>query len=133
MATPYAWLGIAQDGELAAKESLSTHPRSSISRYYYAAYSASHALLLHLGVDPPPRGNWDHAILPECLRSSLMARMGSIPSRNATIYKKGLQDLYNQRIAADYGPLRTVDEQAANDARKWAGQLVRLAEKVLES
>jgi uncharacterized protein (UPF0332 family) len=123
-----AWLQLAGLNETAASDALDRmHHRPAISRFYYSAFAAAHAVLISKGVTPPQRGNWGHEGLPEHLETAL----GS--NRDASLYSQRLGELYDLRIEADYGVLRTVGEREAVRSRKLAGPLIRLAEKVVNT
>lgn len=131
MSPESAWLFLGQSSEAAAMKIESSSPRSAISRFYYAAYSASHAILLMKQQVPPERGNWPHDGLSENLESVLARGSDAMLHRDSRVFKQRLSELYDLRIEADYGPLRTVDQQAATRARRLAGPLVRLAERMV--
>lgn len=127
-----AWLETSRSNELAGSELAEHHPRSSVSRLYYAAYSAVHVILLMREMTPPERGNWSHDGLGEVLKAALMRGRDATSDRDATLYRNRVSELYDLRILADYGPLRTVDNLAATRSRRLAGPLVRLAERIVQ-
>jgi uncharacterized protein (UPF0332 family) len=131
METHDAWLAAAQSAEEAAMDILEMHPRSAISRFYFAAYSAAHATMIASGQPAPDRGNWAHETLATHFRSVLTRGSRAIRLRDASVFSSQLSDLYNMRIVADYGAAKSVDRAAAVDARRLAGPLVRLAERIL--
>ena len=126
-----AWLVAGQSSEDAAVRTEMTNPRSAISRFYYAAYSASHAILLSKRQIPPDRGNWPHEGLSENLEAVLSRGPDAMKDRDSRVFKQRLSELYDLRIEADYGPLRSVTGEAATRARRLAGPLVRLAERMV--
>ena len=105
------WWQMAEDNFGAAGELCRGQRfRSSISRAYYASYSALVSTLLDQNVSMPARGNPSHASLPtlvlDHVRSISHGRRGNLIGV--------LSVLYRLRIAADYQPLVQV---TADDAR----------------
>jgi hypothetical protein len=113
-----AWMNVARTnhhdaGRLMRGESW----RSSISRSYYCAYSAAHAIVTHLDASLSSRGNLSHRRLPLVLRSVLIRSLGaSIKRRRAMMYQQGLLDAYGLRLSADYVPMMTIGRQEAKVA-----------------
>lgn len=79
--------------------------RSSIDRSYYAAFHAASALLASRGIYP---GSHDGVIAMLALH---FVKAGSLPKASG----RALQDLYNQRLIADY---KGYLEQDATEARE---------------
>lgn len=76
---------LARDSMIAAGKVMSEHPRSACSRFYYAAYAAAHAMLMHLGETPDREmGTWSHKTLPDHVRACL-ARNGRRPEEKRAI------------------------------------------------
>lgn len=122
METSDDWLRAAQDIMLATLSLAEHHPRSAVSRAYFAAYAAVHAILLHSGEQPPSRGNWSHDGLAEHVRVVLQRlRRNDSSFRGAIQMKKDVSDLRNYRVRADYSPTSTID----------AAEAVRRARNVL--
>jgi uncharacterized protein (UPF0332 family) len=104
--------------------------RSSTSRYYYATYQMMTALLLYCKLTPPEeREAWSHDDTPTILRQHLNPLIPSRDRRNDLANR--LSELYKARIIADYLGTVALDEKRVNTARKDAGYMVKLAEKIL--
>lgn len=125
------WLESARRSQGAARllHGNATFVRSSVSRYYFAAYAAAHAVLLHLGKTPPQQGNWSHKGLPDVLRTVLtaIARVD-----NSAAYSQMLRTLYDLRVVADYGAGLTLDATLLESARRDSGRVVKLAERMAD-
>jgi uncharacterized protein (UPF0332 family) len=93
--------------------------RSAVSRAYYAVYSAATSLLLDMGVTMPVgRTNPKHAALPALIGNNLTwLRMGA-RWRLAGLTRK----LYDLRIASDYLPGVTVEQDEARIALRLMDQ-----------
>lgn len=129
-----AWLAVALQG-LSAGRLLRANgalPRSAASRLYFAGYAAVHATLIHLGSEPPVRGNWPHSDLAEHLRATLAARTQMTRSK-ANSFKIDLANLYNLRVRADYGAMGEPDRPAVDDAFRACSRLVGQAEGMIRS
>ena len=82
--------------------------RSSASRFYYAAFQISTAVLLYLKLTPPVgEEGWSHASTPEMLREHLEHVLKSMDTRRKLA--RHLSELYKIRIEADYIGDRTFD------------------------
>lgn len=128
------WMEMALDCEKAADMLFEADNwRSSVSRSYYAAYCAIHAMLIHRGETPPPRGNWPHKGLGDVLHTTLSQRKPNVEPRVSKDYRIKLNRLYHMRAVVDYDPKCSVDEDDAAKARKFAGPFLRHAERMLES
>ena len=96
------------------------HFRDSISRSYYAAYSA-----MWFYVGDPPRGQWDHGGLRKQFAFLLHSR--GMPPAECRTYNRDASELYALRRASDY--FRSpVDEQEANWALRKAEAIVGYGE-----
>jgi uncharacterized protein (UPF0332 family) len=104
--------------------------RSSVSRYYYAAYQATTAVLLHLGLVPPAgRQGWSHADTPEVIRDHLRPIVRSSHHRNDLASR--LLKLYRTRVAADYVGSDPITSTTVEAARKDAGRIIKVAPSIL--
>lgn len=127
------WRAIADENMRAAEMLLKANAhRSTVSRAYYAAYSAVHELAIYLGQSPPERGNWPHAGLPD-LYASCMRR---ISSRHTYLGRSHwinpLFRLYTMRILADYASHATVTSSEATEASKIASMIAGQIRSVAE-
>jgi uncharacterized protein (UPF0332 family) len=108
---------------LAAAKNLAdeSHWRSSVSRSYYAAYSAVTSRLVERGVSfPHGRNNPGHEQLPNLVLHNLTLPMGMRQHLRSLI-----RFLREARETADYRPGQTIDEAKAVAC-------LRRAEKVLK-
>lgn len=124
---PMIWWMESARGSYGAAKLLHAQPlfsRSAVSRYYFAAYAATHSVLLTVREIPPPQGNWAHKGLPNHLRTVLASRLHR---RDAASYAQMLGSLYDLRITADYAPKFQVDDRSLDDARRDSGRLLTLA------
>lgn len=112
-----AWLRLAIDAMKAAKEISSRHPRSVVSRTYYAAFAHTHGMLLGSGQMPRSAlGTWRHADLPAMVRKHLAKSLGR---REAELLSQNLRRSRILREYADYRPnvmLSQTDAVQAIDA-----------------
>ncbi|MGD9689278.1 MAG: HEPN domain-containing protein [Phycisphaerales bacterium] len=123
------WLEFAEENlEAAAGLRGQGKFRSAVSRAYYAAHHAAHALLLMSGVAPPSRGNWKHGELPGEVRAAVRSRGGNV--QWADYLHQCLQVAYNLRVQADYKPGQLVGDVHAAEARRVA---FAVAQKARES
>ncbi len=82
------------------------HYRASVSRSYYAAFAAAHAMLIRTGVSTPRliEGTWSHRDLPTTFvnDAGVVRRFGRKSDRQAML--RAIRRLYSSRIEADYRP-----------------------------
>ena len=108
------WKPVCIDAFIAAKE-LKAHPRSCISRAYYAAYAAvANALVDSKGVRfPMGRDGPGHEQLPNLVANHLGKKLdfGTIK-----LIKTALRRLYNARVYADYKPDSVLTQTEATEA-----------------
>jgi uncharacterized protein (UPF0332 family) len=103
--------------------------RSSVSRYYYAAYQATSAVLLYRGIPPPADEEaWSHADTPNMLEAHFTPYVSSRDTRKRL--KKQLGELYKWRILADYRGGEKSESRMGN-VRKYASYIVKTAEDIL--
>lgn len=124
------WLNSARESIAAAQSAIKEFPRSAVSRAYFAAYAATHAILLHSNETPPQRGNWAHGGLGQQL-ATVLARGAGLDRRIALLMRKCVDDCYNCRIQADYGPHLVMGEPIARSATRHARQVLLLAERMV--
>lgn len=110
------------------------HWRSCVSRSYYAAMAASHAILIRMKKTPPvDRGGWSHNDLPALLHWCLMSsplRRGAVPIAVAKVHRIELSRCYARRVLADYHPIAVVSQGDAAESVKCAGRLLRRWEEL---
>jgi len=119
------WQEMAAESERAARNAAQDHClRSSVSRYYYAAYQATTALLLYRKLTPPVnREAWSHDMTPIILREQLETLIASRDQRRNLASR--LERLYKTRISADYMGSEMIDALKLNFARKDAGYILK--------
>lgn len=126
------WMLVAQDSLEAARGLKPDHPRSSVSRAYYAAFAAVHAALLRMGERPREvEGTWTHTALPDVFQATVGRGTAMMPRRDAQYLRECLVMCRNAREDADCIPERTVEVRRATQIVQRSGQLVRWAEEVL--
>ncbi len=105
------WQAISFNSRKAAQRLLESECyRSSISRSYYAAYSAITSVLIRQGITLGHGGNNPgHAGLPVLVVNNLTF----LPLTVRYDLNKALRRLYRARIDADYDPFVKVDEATA--------------------
>jgi|SRR5579862_2044028 len=124
------WLAMALEAHRAARaaEQLQLW-RSSVSRYYYAAFSATSAVLLYSGLIPPvDEEAWSHAQTPEMIREHYGRFVKSRDKRNRL--SSDLSDLYKLRIYADYRCRERVDNRVV-EARKRSSHVIKVSLDIL--
>jgi uncharacterized protein (UPF0332 family) len=110
---PQSWSEISRDALQAATVLHDKHPRSSISRAYYAAFSAAVWLMWQQHGVPVAgkRETPQHREMPKLLEQ-LLYKKGQRISRDC---RQAMRLLYNYRLNADYQSSR--GHYYANDAR----------------
>ena len=105
--------------------------RPSASRFYYAAFQASIAVLLYLRLTPPTdEEGWSHITTPSLLREHLEPVIESLDKRRRIAGI--LQELYKLRIEADYIGDCAFDLEKSKDSAKNAKHLVKTMEDILQ-
>lgn len=95
------WRDMSRESLQAAKLLENSCIRSAISRYYYASYQASSALLLYRKCVPPEsREAWSHESTPQLLKEQLKPLIRDNIHRNTLVSE--LTFLYKLRIHSDY-------------------------------
>lgn len=124
--TSDSWFACATDNAAAARSLFERgHLRSCISRAYYAAFCAAHALAVKARHTPPIRGNWGH----EEIGSVLQVVAATMAGRSVAAYQAQLFDaLLSMRRAADYKPKIGVSGHDARIALRDCGRVVRWVE-----
>ncbi len=109
------WQEIGVDNFRAGRELFDTKRyRSSVSRFYYAAFSVLTHELLQTSFQPKEeREAPDHLHMAEWIKTYLT----KYSLRQRTDIAAAVRRLYESRLAADYR-LRTVDELTAREARR---------------
>jgi uncharacterized protein (UPF0332 family) len=103
--------------------------RSSISRYYYAAFQAVSAVLHYRGLIPPTGEEaWGHTTTPEMLAEHFTPYIRSREARKRL--GRQLEELYKLRIMADYRGSEKLDDRIG-EARKYSDRLVKVVEEIL--
>lgn len=128
-AQPEDWMKMAQEALHAAGACLraGSH-RSTVSRAYFAMYAAVTGGLIQIGERPRKvEGTWTHEKLPVTAYAAFEDQLGRNLSRNI---RRRLRATYNKRLAADYMPLMTTDEETARRALTDAIAVARVLEKL---
>jgi uncharacterized protein (UPF0332 family) len=110
MATPSDWMQLAESNLDAAIRLRESNTASSVSRAYYAAYGAAHAIAISKGESPPVRGNWPHEGLGELVRTVLGRGQKDWQRQQVLQYKQALNVLLSMRIRADYSPKSSFEQ-----------------------
>lgn len=127
------WLQLARDNLQASMACMESHYASAVSRAYYSAFAAGHALLIHAGAKPRADfGTWSHEDLPLALRSTLSRGTMPVTRSSPTEIQIMIQRCYQRRLAADYAPSRSIDRQIADDSRRDAGRVLAFVERIVE-
>ena len=104
--------------------------RSSASRFYYAAFQMSTAVLLYLGLTPPVgEEGWSHTSTPGILQDHLEPAVKSRDDRRKIARLLG--ELYKVRVEADYIGASSVDATKSHDSARKAKYLVKKLEEIL--
>ena len=124
------WREMSVESLEAARSVERYHPRSSVSRYYYAAYQQVTAVLhYHGGLVPPDnREAWKHKDTPDMIAAHFR-RFISRRVVNGLINE--LTYLYQLRIYSDYVSNVIVLNQV-KDARKSSLYIISVCVKILE-
>lgn len=129
---PQQWLKCAQDNFNAADSLRAAgFVRSAVSRSYYAAFAAAHAIIL--AVEPTSigeRGNLRHGAIHAALFHSL--RTARHPRRVSEVLADRFQRAYHHRVAADYKPRAVIPSGSLTEAFDAARNLIRSAEGMLD-
>jgi len=102
------------------------HPRSAVSRAYFAAYARVTASLVLSGVTLPPRGNPTHRSLAPLIENHL----NGLTKQKAFKVARLVVRLQSLRVFADYGPRDTVDQ---SHVRQCLGHLTTVFHELKES
>ena len=106
------WDEIGADSRKGAQLLRQKHPRSSVSRAYYAVFSVLNQRLLPY--DVPAQGYETHAhrAIPDLIEEHLYAK----DARRRRSLRTTIRRLYNARLEADYRLARTIDQTGALNA-----------------
>lgn len=106
------------------------HYRSAVSRAYYAAFSAAHAIALRNGDAPPVdpgtgvrRANWSHDSIVN-LYAGHIGRDKEPSKKVQRLRGRSLARLFSDRLRADYQPRATIDEEVTIGAMSSAKGIV---------
>jgi hypothetical protein len=108
------WAELSEESQRAAVELLRVGAvRSSLSRYYYSAYSRLADALTQAGVCFPT--GWEG---PSHASAGALAedRLTSLSREKRKVVRALLKQLYAWRLAADYHPSEDVPKRMAHDA-----------------
>jgi uncharacterized protein (UPF0332 family) len=120
-----AWLKMAKESLEAAEILFCSGQRSSVSRYYYAAYQAATALLHYYGQRPPEeRDGWGHTGTPGMI-------LDHVKDKTCHNVSNFLKNLYQYRLDADYNPNQKIDANNMSDARKMSAYIVKIAQQIM--
>lgn len=105
--------------------------RSAVSRAYYAAFAAGHALGLHAGAKPrASEQTWEHARLPNVVHQCLLP---VVRDRHLALsVKQYLVECRRLRVQSDYIPLSVVDRQTVDKALHLARKFVGTVRRVVD-
>ena len=114
-----AWSEISRDNWKAAQALRERYPRSSVSRAYYAAFSAltqkfAHKRLAFSGKESPR-----HRDIPDMVNQAFSSR------DRAGEIRRNIRALYAMRLNADYSAGRSTDAQAAREAIRSSAVVLR--------
>ena len=106
------WDELGKSSRIAAQSLKQLHPRSCVSRAYYAAFSVLNERLLPL--EAPPQGYETHAHrrIPDLIHAHLLLQ----DERGRRSLRTTARRLYNARLDADYRRSRTEDDAIALSA-----------------
>jgi len=104
-----SWVDIGIDSRKSAQLLRENHPRSCVSRAYYAAFSVINERLFAHASPPPKYETHAHAKLPDLIEKHLFRKNSKLRNSLRTAIKR----LYNARLVADYRSSRTVDRSVA--------------------
>lgn len=120
------WRACATDSLDAARVLLRRgHIRSCISRAYYAAFCAAHALAVRANQTPPARGNWGHEEIGEVFHAVTASAAGRAVGMH---HAQMLGSLLARRRTADYKPKIRMLEDEARLALRESGRVVQWVE-----
>jgi len=104
--------------------------RDAASRFYYAAYQATTALLHYRGLMPPQgREAWSHDDTPDLVLDQLASFLASRDVRRRIA--RTLRELYEVRIQADYHASADINRDVVTRARRGTGYILSVAQAVL--
>ncbi|MCX7014435.1 MAG: HEPN domain-containing protein [Candidatus Sumerlaeota bacterium] len=118
------WEELSRDSLLAAQELFRRlRCRSSVSRAYYAAYSAVTAALTKRGIPQRyDRENPPHEAVPRMIRKNL----GDLDKERRRKLSQSISVLLKLRIDADYYPGHTIDESVARHGVRMAYSVLNI-------
>jgi uncharacterized protein (UPF0332 family) len=116
------WNEIAVNSREAAQLSKQHHPRSCVSRAYYAAYSLVNQRLLPYEAPAAGFEGHAHAGISGLIRRYLFKK----DQKRCAELRSTMHRLYLARLDADYRPSRTVDRSIALSALRDANVVFRM-------
>jgi uncharacterized protein (UPF0332 family) len=117
------WVEMAQNNLLAAKRMCKAHPRSAISRAYYAGHAVLANALIAAGYTPSaPYETAPHKQQP-LLIGRYLASSGAVL---VTDLSQAISRLYKGRLDADYSRLASIDNSHAKEAIRDAVEIFTL-------
>lgn len=117
------WVEIARNNLLAAKRMCKAHPRSTVSRAYYAAHVLLTDALVQAGYSPVP----PYETVPHKHQAVLIARFLTANRPAAVVdLSLAISRLYKSRLDADYSRLAVVDTAEAKEAIRDAAEVFAL-------
>ena len=118
-----AWVALAQNNLLAAKRMCKAHPRSAVSRAYYAAHFLVTNALIGAGYVPTP----PYETAPHKQQANLIgARLAGGGAQFVNNLSLAVSRLYKSRLDADYSQLAAVDSAQAKEAIRDAVEIFEL-------
>jgi hypothetical protein len=128
-----SWLRMAAENFLAARVAFEDERfRACVNRAYFTMYQSAMSLMLHAGLQPPARGNWDHYRLTRLFEDrSVRTLLARYPSRpKAILFKRDLLRTFHLRCQADCRPEARMDRLTCRQALRLAGTFLTLAEEI---
>ena len=104
--------------------------RSSISRYYYAVFQISTAVLIYCNQTPPhDREAWSHVDTPELLGKFL--HFSGMKAKNHLLFLNYIREMYKFRVYADYSVNFNIDRSSLSNIRRNAGYVFKICNEIL--
>ena len=118
-----AWTDMARDNLLAAKRMCKAHPRSAVSRAYYAAHVLVADALMAAGFAPTP----PYETAPHRQQANLIAfHLAPRGPHFISDLSLAISRLYHRRLDADYSQLASVVSEQAKEAIRDAVEVFAL-------
>lgn len=125
------WRAMALEAQRAGLLLFDAHLyRSSLSRFYYAAYQGVTAVLLYRKLTPPlGREAWSHDETPQLIVEQLPIFFRS--ARMRFELRQHLEELYRLRLSADYLGEDEITVSAARIASRKSNYLIKVMHDIL--